>query len=82
MVGGLATGAGLKPPSSCDSVGFSKMACKVDAMVSTLAIDSKSCASLSFCSRYNTEKIEKELGWKLTVSVKEAHANDFARGLR
>jgi len=36
--------------------------------------------AMSARTRYSTEKIEKELGWKLTVPIKEG-MREFARDL-
>ena len=81
MVGGLASGAGLKPPSLKIPLHLATWLAKSMQWCPRWPLTISRVKALSIRSRYSTEKIEKELGWKLTISVREG-MHEFARGLR
>jgi len=81
MVSGLAAGAGLATPSRRISLRVATLLAKAMQWSSRWPLTLSRVQAMSVRSRYSTEKIEKELGWKLTVPVKEG-MREFARDLR
>jgi nucleoside-diphosphate-sugar epimerase len=81
MVSGLAAGLGLPPPSGRIPLPVATLLAKVMQWWPQWPLTLSRVQAMSVRSRYSTEKIEKELGWKLTVPVKEG-MREFARGSR
>jgi nucleoside-diphosphate-sugar epimerase len=81
MVSGLAAGAGLTPPSRRIPLPVASLLVKAMQWWSRWPLSLSRVQAMSMRSRYSTEKIENELGWKLTVPVKEG-MREFARSFR
>jgi nucleoside-diphosphate-sugar epimerase len=81
MVGGLAEGAALAAPSRRIPLRLANLLAKAMQWWPRWPLTLSRVQAMSVRSRYSTEKIEKELGWKLTVPVKEG-MREFARDLR
>lgn len=81
LVGGLAEGAGLSNPFLRIPLWVAVLFAKATQWCRFSPLTMRRVFAISGRSRYNTEKIENELGWKLTISVKEG-MREFARGLR
>jgi len=78
MVAGLAAGAGLTPPSRRIPLRTATLLAKAMQWWSRWPLTLSRVQAMSSRSRYSTKKIEKELGWKLKVPVKEG-MHEFAR---
>ncbi|MDB9891199.1 NAD-dependent epimerase/dehydratase family protein [Alphaproteobacteria bacterium] len=81
MASGLAIGVGLNPPSRRVPLRVATLLAKAVQWWSRWPLTLSRVQAMSVRSRYSAEKIEKELGWKLTVPVKEG-MREFARDLR
>jgi len=81
MVSGLAAGVGLNPPSRRIPLLVATLLAKAMQWWPRWPLSLGRVQAMSVRSRYSTEKIEKELGWKLTVPVKEG-MREFSRDLR
>jgi len=81
MVSGLASGAGLNPPSRRIPLRVATVLAKAMQWWPRWPLTLSRVQAMSSRSRYSTKKIEKELGWKLTVPVKEG-MREFVRDLR
>ena len=71
MVSGLAAGAGLTPPSQRIPLGVATFLARVMQWCPHWPLTLSRIQAMSLRSKYSTKKIESELGWKLTVPVKE-----------
>lgn len=71
MVSGLAAGAGIVTPSRRIPLCVATLLAKAMKWWPWWPLTLSRVRALSLRSRYSTEKIEKELGWKVTVPVKE-----------
>ena len=81
MASGLAIGVGLNPPSRRIPLRVATLLAKAMQWWSRWPLTLSRVQAMSVRSRYSAGKIEKELGWKLTMPVKEG-MREFARGLR
>jgi nucleoside-diphosphate-sugar epimerase len=81
MVSGLAEGAGITTPSRRIPLRVATVLAKAMQWWPRWPLTLSRVQAMSSRSRYSTKKIEKELGWKLTVPVKEG-MHEFARDLR
>jgi len=81
LVGGLAEGAGLANPFLRIPLWVAVLFANATQWCRFSPLTMGRVFAISGRSRYNTEKIENELGWKLTIPVKEG-MREFARGLR
>jgi nucleoside-diphosphate-sugar epimerase len=81
MVSGLSAGAGLAIPSRRIPLPIATLLATAIQWWSRWPLTLSRVQAMSERSRYCTEKIEKELGWKLTVPVKEG-MYEFAQDLR
>lgn len=80
MVSGLAAGAGISPPKRRISLPMAKCLAVLFQWIPRWPLNMNRVMALSTRSRYSTEKIECELGWRLSVSVKEG-MRQFARDI-
>lgn len=80
MVSGLAAGAGLTPPSRRIPLPIATLLARAMQWWPRWPLTLSRVQAMSLRSKYCTEKIEKELGWKLTIPVKEG-MREFARDL-
>jgi nucleoside-diphosphate-sugar epimerase len=80
MVSGLAAGAGLAIPSRRIPLPIATLLAKAMQWWSRWPLTLSRVQAMSLRSRYSTVKIENELGWKLTVPLKEG-MREFAREL-
>jgi len=80
MVSCLAEGVGLMPPSRRIPLPVATLFAKTMQWWPRSPLTLNRIQAMSLRSRYSTEKIENELGWKLTVPVKEG-MREFARDL-
>lgn len=71
MVNGLSAGLELAPPSKRIPIILAKRLAKIMQWWPQWPLTVSRISAMSLRSRYSTEKIEKELGWKLTVSVED-----------
>jgi nucleoside-diphosphate-sugar epimerase len=78
MVSGLAAGAGIPPPKRRMYLPLAKCLAVLFKWVPRLPLTLSRVQAMSMRSRYSTEKIERELGWSLSVPVKEG-MRQFAR---
>lgn len=81
LASGLAIGVGLNPPSRRIPLRVATLIARMMQWWSRWPLTLSRVQAMSLRSRYSTEKIEKELGWKLTVPVKEG-MREIARDLR
>ncbi len=81
MVSGLAAGVGLATPFRRIPLPMATLLAKTMQWWPRWPLTLSRVQAMSVRARYSTEKIQKELGWKLTVPVKEG-MRDFARDLR
>jgi len=81
MASGLAIGVGLNPPSRRIPLRVATLLAKAMQWWSCWPLTLSRVQAMSVRSRYSAKKIEKELGWKLTMPVKEG-MREFARDLR
>jgi len=81
MVKSLAVGAGLKVPSRRIPLNLATFLAITMQWFSKWPLTRNRVKAMSSRSKYSTEKIEKELGWKLTVPV-EKGMHDLARDYR
>jgi len=81
MVGSLSEGAALNVPSRRTPLSVATLIAKMMQWWPRWPLTLSRVQAMSLRNRYSTEKIEKELGWKLTVPVKEG-MRDFARDCR
>lgn len=80
MVNSLAVGAGLTPPSRRIPLPVATFLAKLLQWWARWPLTLSRVQAMSLRNRYSTEKIESELGWKLTVPVREG-MRQFARDL-
>ena len=80
MVSGLAIGLGLNPPCRRVPLRVATLLATMMQWWSRWPLTLSRVQAMSVRSRYSTEKIERELGWKLMVPVKEG-MRKFARDL-
>lgn len=80
MVRGLSAGAGIAAPSRRIPLLLACYLAKVMQWWSGCPLTPSRVRAMSLRSRYSTEKIEVELGWKLTVPINEG-MREFARDL-
>lgn len=78
MVSGLAAGAELAPPTRRISLVLAKCLAGLFQWTSRWPLTMSRVQALNTRSRYSTEKIERELGWRVSVPVKEG-MRQFAR---
>jgi len=78
MVSGLASGAGLAPPSRRIPIGVASLLARMMQWWPRCPLTLSRVQAMSLRSKYSTEKIETELGWKLSVPVKEG-MREFSR---
>lgn len=71
MVGALAAGAGLTSPSRRVPLPFAMLVARMMRWWPGWPLTQGRVRAMSLRSRYDTAKIEKELGWKLTMPIKE-----------
>ena len=71
MVGGLAAGAGIAPPRHRMWLLLAKCLAGLFEWLPRWPLTLSRVQAMSSRSRYNTEKIEHELGWRLSVPVEE-----------
>lgn len=81
MVSGLAAGVGLATPFRRIPLPMATLLAKAMQWWPRWPLTLSRVQAMSVRTRYSTEKIQKELGWKLTVPVKEG-MREFARDLR
>ena len=81
MAAGLAHGLGLNPPVKRIPLQLAHALATLMQSWSKWPLTKSRVQAMSSHSRYNTKKIERELGWKLTVPVKEG-MQQFSRGFR
>jgi len=81
MVRGLAEGVGITPPSGRIPLVVATFLAKLMQWWPRWPLTLSRVQAMSMRSRYSTEKIEKELGWKLTVPV-QAGMREFAKDSR
>ena len=81
MASGLAEGAELKAPRRRIPLGVATLFAMLMQWWPRWPLTLSRVQAMSMRSRYSTKKIEKELGWKLTVPVKKGMC-EFARDLR
>ena len=81
MAAGLANGLGLEPPVKRIPLQLAHALATLMQFWSKWPLTKSRVQAMSSTSRYNTKKIERELGWKLTVPVKEG-MQKFSRGFR
>ena len=81
MVSGLAAGSGLAPPSRRIPLGVATFLAWTMQWWPHWPLTLSRIRAMSLRSQYSTKKIERELGWELTVPVKEG-MRMFARDLR
>lgn len=81
MASGLAAGAELAPPSRRIPMSVATLLARGMQWWPRWPLTPSRVQAMSLRSKYSTEKIETELGWKLTVPVKEG-MREFARDLR
>ena len=80
MVSGLVEGAGLTSPSRRISVAAANLLANAMQWLPYFPLTLKRVHALSSRCRYSTNKIEKELGWRPTVPVRDG-MREFARNL-
>ncbi|MDC0992852.1 NAD-dependent epimerase/dehydratase family protein [Alphaproteobacteria bacterium] len=80
MVLGLANGAGLEPPAKRVPLQLAHGLASVMQFWSKWPLTTSRVQAMSLKSQYSTKKIERELGFRLTVPVKEGMRH-FARGV-
>jgi nucleoside-diphosphate-sugar epimerase len=80
MVSGLAAGAGIAPPKRRIFLPMAKCFAVLFQWIPRWPLTMSRVQALSTRSRYSTEKIERELGWRLSVPVKEG-MRQFARDI-
>jgi nucleoside-diphosphate-sugar epimerase len=80
MVSGLAAGAGIAPPKRRIFVLMAMCLAVLFQWTPRWPLTMSRVQALSTRSRYSTEKIERELGWRLSVPVKEG-MRQFARDI-
>ena len=81
MASGLAAGAELKAPGRRIPIGVAILIATIMQWWPRWPLSLSRVQAMSVRSRYSTKKIEKELGWKLTVPVKKG-MREFARDSR
>lgn len=81
MVNGLSTGAGLPAPVRRIPLHLATWLASAMQWWPWWPLTVSRVQALSLRSRYSTKKIENELGWKLTVPVKEG-MQQFSQGFR
>ena len=81
MTSGLAAGAELKAPKRRIPVGVATLLAIIMQWWPRWPLTLSRVQAMSVRNRYSTKKIEKELGWELTVPLKKG-MRDFARDLR
>ena len=81
MALGLADGAGLIPPCRRIPLRIATLLAKVMKLWPSWPLTLSRVQAMSLRCRYSTEKIENELGWKLTIPTKEG-LRYFARDFR
>lgn len=81
MVSGLSTGAGLPPPVRRIPLRLATWLASALQWWPWWPLTVSRVQALSLRSRYSTKKIENELGWKLTMPVKEG-MRQFSKGFR
>lgn len=81
MVSGLAAGAGIAPPKRRISLPLAKCLAGLFQWTPRWPLTLSRVQAMSMRSRYSTEKIERELGWMLSVPVKEG-MQKFARDIQ
>ncbi len=81
MVSGLAAGAGLHPPSRRIPLTLATWLAITMQFWSRWPLTLSRVQAMTLRSRYSTEKIEKELGWKLTVPIMDG-MREFAQNCR
>lgn len=80
MVSGLAAGAGTAPPKRRICLPMARCLAVLFQWIPRWPLTLSRVQAMSMRSRYSTEKIERELGWRLSVPVKEG-MRQFARDL-
>lgn len=80
MVSGLAAGAGIAPPKLRMDLRLAKCLGRLFKWMPRWPLTISRVQAMSTRSRYSTEKIERELGWRLSVPVKEG-MQQFARDI-
>jgi nucleoside-diphosphate-sugar epimerase len=80
MVSGLAAGTGIAPPKRRICLPMAKCLAVLFQWTPRWPLTMSRVQALSTRSRYSTEKIERELGWRLSVPVKEG-MRQFAKDI-
>lgn len=78
MVSGLATGAGIAPPKRRIDLRLARCLSRLFKWMPGWPLTLSRVQAMSTRSHYSTEKIERELGWRLSVPVKDG-MQQFAR---
>ena len=81
MVSGLSAGAGVTTPRRRIPMNLAMFLALTMQWWPRWPLTVSRVQAMSVRNRYSTKKIEKELGWKLTVPLKKG-MRDFARDLR